>query len=133
MKRLLCIVMTLCLCASLAWAEELDYSAMTDEQLLEALNSIRFELLKRSLLVSFEEKVDELRITALNWTRTINIEEKRMFSESGWTLPDGAEQTDAKEEIHHYDQVMISSERDGAEIHIVDDQGNDIAELIRNH
>lgn len=106
MKRFLCIVMTLCLCVSLAWAEELDYSTMTDEQLLEAFNSIRFELLKRSLLVSFEEKVEDLRITALNWTRAINVEEKRLFSESGWTLPDGAEQTDAKEEVHHYDQVL---------------------------
>ena len=29
-----------------------------------------------------------------------------MFSESGWTLPDGAEQTDARNELHHYDSVL---------------------------
>ena len=29
-----------------------------------------------------------------------------MYSESGWSLPDGAEQTDARQEIHHYDSVL---------------------------
>ena len=48
----------------------------------------------------------DLKVTALSWVRNINIEENREFSESGWTLPDGAEQTDAKKEIHHYDQVL---------------------------
>ena len=48
----------------------------------------------------------DLTVTALNWIRNINIEENRMFSESGWTLPDGAEQTDARSELHHYDSVF---------------------------
>ena len=48
----------------------------------------------------------DLTITALNWVRNINVEENRMFSESGWELPTGAEQTNAKKEIHHYDQVL---------------------------
>ncbi len=48
----------------------------------------------------------DLKVTGLNWVRNINIEENRMFSESGWTLPSGAEQTDARQEIHHYDQVL---------------------------
>ncbi len=48
----------------------------------------------------------DLNVTALNWVRNINIEENRMFSESGWELPDGAKQTDAKKELHHYDQVL---------------------------
>ena len=48
----------------------------------------------------------DLKVTALNWTRVINVEENRMFSESGWSLPAGAEQTDARNEIHHYDQVL---------------------------
>ena len=48
----------------------------------------------------------DLNVTALNWVRSINIEENRMFSESGWELPDGAKQTDAKKELHHYDQVL---------------------------
>ena len=29
-----------------------------------------------------------------------------MFSESGWELPAGAEQTDARNELHHYDSVL---------------------------
>ena len=48
----------------------------------------------------------DLTVTALNWVRNINIEENRMYSESGWELPAGAEKTDAKKEIHHYDQVL---------------------------
>lgn len=48
----------------------------------------------------------DLKVTALNWVRNINIEENRLFSESDWTLPSGAEQTNAKKEIHHYDQVI---------------------------
>ena len=48
----------------------------------------------------------DLTITALNWVRNINVEENRMFSESDWELPTGAEQTNAQKEIHHYDQVL---------------------------
>lgn len=48
----------------------------------------------------------DLKVTALNWVRNINVEENRMFSESGWALPAGAEQTDARSELHHYDQVL---------------------------
>ena len=48
----------------------------------------------------------DLQVTALNWIRNINIEENRMYSESGWSLPDGAEQTNARQEIHHYDSVL---------------------------
>ena len=48
----------------------------------------------------------DLKISGLSWIRNINVEENRMFSGSGWTLPAGAEQTDARNEIHHYDQVL---------------------------
>ena len=48
----------------------------------------------------------DLTVSSLNWVRNINIEENRMFSESGWTLPAGAEQTGTRSEIHHYDQVL---------------------------
>ena len=48
----------------------------------------------------------DLQVSALNWIRNINIEENRAFSESGWQLPAGAEETDARREIHHYDQVL---------------------------
>lgn len=107
MKRFFCIVVTLCLCISFAWGEGLDYSEMTDEQLIDAFNSIRIELLRRSLSIAFDEKkAEELTVNSLSWTRTVNIEENRMFSESGWELPEGAELTDSKEEIHHYDEVI---------------------------
>lgn len=48
----------------------------------------------------------DLKVSALSWVRNINIEENRMFSESGWELPAGAEKTDSRKEIHHYDQVL---------------------------
>ena len=47
-----------------------------------------------------------LKVTALEWARNINVEENREFSENGWTLPSGAVQTDARQELHHYDQVL---------------------------
>ena len=48
----------------------------------------------------------DLKVTGLSWIRNINIEENRMFSESGWSLPAGAEQTGTRQEIHHYDSVL---------------------------
>jgi len=48
----------------------------------------------------------DLLVTGLNWTRTIDIEENRVFSESGWDLPEGAEETSSKRELHHYDRVL---------------------------
>ena len=48
----------------------------------------------------------DLKVSALNWVRNINIEENRVFSESGWELPSGAELTDSRNELHHYDQVL---------------------------
>ncbi len=48
----------------------------------------------------------DLKVTSVSWTRNINIEENRMFSESAWSLPNGAEQTGTKREIHHYDSVL---------------------------
>ena len=47
-----------------------------------------------------------LQVSALNWVRSIQIEENREFSESGWSLPDGAELTDQKSEYHHSDSVF---------------------------
>ena len=39
--------------------------------------------------------VGDLRVTALNWSRAITIEENRLFSESDWELPAGAEKRTA--------------------------------------
>ena len=45
-------------------------------------------------------------VSALAWQRVIEIEENREFSESGWQLPEGAELTSQRQEIHHYDNVV---------------------------
>lgn len=48
----------------------------------------------------------DLKVTRIEWARTINIEQNIQYSESGWQLPDGAELTGKKEEVHHYDSVL---------------------------
>ena len=45
-------------------------------------------------------------ITGFAWDRTVTVEELQTFSESGWSLPEGARQTDAKRELYGYDQVL---------------------------
>jgi len=47
-----------------------------------------------------------LRVSAVNWQRSVQIEENTLMHESDWTLPQGAEQTDARREIHHYENVV---------------------------
>ena len=49
---------------------------------------------------------DRLDVTALEWVRNINVEENREFSESGWNVPQGAEVTGERTELHHYDSVL---------------------------
>ena len=58
------------------------------------------------LFLLFRPVSSDYKITDFHWIRNINIEENRMSSESGWTLPEGAEQTDARNELHHYDSVL---------------------------
>ena len=48
----------------------------------------------------------DLTLSSLNWQRQIQIEENIKYSESGWNLPDGAEETGQRQEIHHYDSVL---------------------------
>ena len=48
----------------------------------------------------------DLKVTALEWTRVINIENNVQYSESGWELPNTAELTKTQREIHHYDSVL---------------------------
>ena len=53
----------------------------------------------------------DLKVTALNWDRSISIEKNVQCSESGWELPEGAELTEKKREIHHYDNVVDHYEK----------------------
>ena len=48
----------------------------------------------------------DLNVSALNWQRDIQIEENIQYSESGWNLPDTAELTEEKTELHHFDSVL---------------------------
>jgi hypothetical protein len=48
----------------------------------------------------------DLTVSALEWTRNIQIEENIQYSESGWDVPDTAEVTSQRQELHHYDSVF---------------------------
>ena len=48
----------------------------------------------------------DLKITSLIWKRNIQIEENVQYSESGWNLPSGAELTEQRQEVHHFDTVV---------------------------
>ena len=58
------------------------------------------------IFLNSNKTTGDLKVTALNWQRNIQIEENIQYSESGWDLPRGAEVTSQKREIHHYDQVL---------------------------
>lgn len=47
-----------------------------------------------------------LKVTGVSWERTISIEAQKEFSESAWSLPDGAVLTGSQSELHHYDSVL---------------------------
>ena len=75
----------------------------------ELLNEIFRET--ASLYMTTREPETEYVITDISWTRTIGIEEKKLCNKSGWELPEGAEQTGTKQEIHHYDSVLDHYEK----------------------
>ena len=45
-------------------------------------------------------------ITGFEWARSVTVEELQTFQESGWSLPYGARQTDARREFYGYEQVL---------------------------
>ena len=48
----------------------------------------------------------DLSVASVAWERTIQIEENIKYSESDWVLPQGAEQTGQRRELHHYETVL---------------------------
>ncbi len=57
----------------------------------------------------------DLTVSALAWQRDIQIEENIQYSESDWSLPEGAEETGRKTELHHYDNVLDHYESEEVE------------------
>lgn len=47
-----------------------------------------------------------LRVTELQWSRSIPIEQNIEYTESGWNIPAGGTEISQRTEIHHYDQVL---------------------------
>lgn len=45
-------------------------------------------------------------VTGFSWERTIDVETFTECHESGWSVPNGAQVTKQKSEIHHYDKVL---------------------------
>ena len=48
----------------------------------------------------------DYRISAVSWERAIQIEQNIEYHESGWSVPAGANVTDQRSELHHYDNVL---------------------------
>ena len=58
------------------------------------------------LIYSLIPKHNPAKITSLDWTRTISVEQNVLCEEDDWSLPNGAELTGTREEIHHYDHLL---------------------------
>ena len=58
------------------------------------------------LYMGGDKTAGDLTVSSLAWERNIQIEENIQYSESGWSLPDTAELTSQRQEIHHYDSVL---------------------------
>lgn len=83
-------------------AAELDYESAIAK--LSALG----EFGDSKLLIDHYNDVQtkEFTVSGLHWERKILIEENVAYGESGWELPEGAELTEQKEEIHHYENAV---------------------------
>lgn len=83
-------------------AADLDYdSAITK---LEKLADYRDSA---SLIKHYNDvRTYEYDVTGFRWERTVQIEENIAYPESGWELPENAELTDQREEIHHYESAV---------------------------
>lgn len=58
------------------------------------------------LAVLFWPHTQAEAITGFSWNRNVTVEELQTFSESGWSMPEGARQTDARRELYGYSQVV---------------------------
>lgn len=51
-------------------------------------------------------KTKSAYVSAVSWTRTIEVEEYEYNRHEGWTLPSGADMVSSSMEVHHYDQEL---------------------------
>ena len=47
-----------------------------------------------------------MKVTGIQWSRTIPIEQNIEYTESDWSVPAGGTLVSQKTELHHYDQVL---------------------------
>ncbi len=48
----------------------------------------------------------DYEIVSLSWKRSISVQQYRLFQESGWSVPDGAQVTGQRQEIYGYNNVL---------------------------
>lgn len=53
----------------------------------------------------------EVSIEEMRWERSVVVEELQTVVEEDWEVPDGGRLISQREEIHHYDQVIVGHER----------------------
>lgn len=59
MKRFICLFVVICMAATWAIADDLDYASMTDDQLAAVISAARSELLKRDMVAKENLKLFE--------------------------------------------------------------------------
>ena len=52
----------------------------------------------------------DLQVTDIAWTRSVPVEQHQQLTETGWTLPAGAEEISRTRAIHHYEDVYDHDE-----------------------
>jgi hypothetical protein len=58
----------------------------------------------------FGEKEVEVTAAEISWQRTIQVEAYRTVVEEDWSVPAGGRTISQREEIHHYDSVLVGYE-----------------------
>jgi ribosomal protein L40E len=52
----------------------------------------------------------EATVSGFQWQRTVEVEAYQTVTEEDWTVPEGGRLVNQRQEIHHYDQILIGTE-----------------------
>jgi hypothetical protein len=81
-----------------------------------ALVAFLFLCICGSLILSRMNSDVEATVSQLQWERTIAVEAYQTVTESDWNVPTNGRLLSQREEIHHYDQVLVGYENRQREV-----------------
>lgn len=88
--------------------ETISGATVTSTAALKAINSV-FEAEtgeENGVIIHNDKEVSERIVSAINWIRVIQIEAYKQYSESDWSMPEGAELIEKRQEISGYQQIF---------------------------